>query len=175
MITVEDLLSPDPAFRRYAGKPEMDPLSEDDALQEAQLLDVRVDALRSTVALLFELRTALQLRTANTALFVGYSITRLAWSAESRSTRNTAWNVMASLPRYEGRMFHFSIDMCPSARLELTATSAAFYVGDVPGLLEAPPDYVDDDDAAGRAGIAGWRSPFSPVHAVFLDPMPAQE
>jgi hypothetical protein len=62
VITVEDLLRPDRRWREYASLPEMDPLTEDDALQEAQLLDVRFDALRSTVGLLFELRTALQLR-----------------------------------------------------------------------------------------------------------------
>lgn len=52
------------------------------------------------------------------------------------------------------------------------STSAAFYVGDVAGLGEQPPNYVEDDDAAIQAGIAGWRSNLSPVHAVFLDPDP---
>ncbi len=45
MITIEELLRPDPELRRFAAKPEMDPLTEEGALQEAQLLDVRFDAL----------------------------------------------------------------------------------------------------------------------------------
>src|SRR6266567_2002896 len=53
-LIVEELLS-DPALRRFASQPEMDPLTQEDALQEAQLLDVRLSALRLTVGLLFEL------------------------------------------------------------------------------------------------------------------------
>jgi hypothetical protein len=46
-----------------------------------------------------------------------------------------------------------------SARLHLEGTAAEFYVGDVPGCDVAPPDYVADDEATVRAGLAGWRSP----------------
>lgn len=45
--------------RAYASIPEVGPLTEDGALQEAQLLDVRFGALRSTAGLLFELKSAL--------------------------------------------------------------------------------------------------------------------
>lgn len=62
MITIEDLLLPDSGWREYPSKPEMDPLTEDDALQEAQLLDVRFDALRSTAGLLFERGGRLSIR-----------------------------------------------------------------------------------------------------------------
>jgi hypothetical protein len=60
VITIQDLLSLPPTLRDLAA-PEMDPLTEEDALREAQLLDVRFDAVRSTLGLLFELRVALQL------------------------------------------------------------------------------------------------------------------
>ena len=45
-----------PAGGALAVKPEMDPLTEDIALMESQLLDVRFEAVTSTVGLLFDLR-----------------------------------------------------------------------------------------------------------------------
>ena len=49
MMTIDELLLPNPAHRLHASLPEMDPLTEEDALQEAQLLDVRFDALAGVV------------------------------------------------------------------------------------------------------------------------------
>lgn len=172
MTTIEDFLSVDPELRCYAALPEMDPLTELDALQEAQLLEVRFDTLRSTVGLLLELRAALQLREANTGVLVGYGVREISWSAQSRSTSMTAWNIIASVPRCEDRLFKLSLRMLPQAELELSAASAAFYVGDVPGLEGPPPDYVGDNEATIRARLAGWHSAFTPVHAAFLDPAP---
>lgn len=171
MITVEDLLAA-PGLRQYAAKPEMDPLTEADALQEAQLLDVRFDALRSTIGLLFELRVALQLREASTGVLVAHGVQEFRWSAKRRSTGRTAWNIIGSTPHHEDQVFRLSLLIWPEAQLKLSATSAAFYMGDVPGLDEIPPDYSDNDEAAIRSGLAGWRSAFSPVYAVFLDAAP---
>ncbi len=79
-LIVEELLS-DPALRRFASQPEMDPVTREDALQEAQLLDVRLNALRLTVGLLFELRLALQLRESNTGVLVARGVCMLSWPA----------------------------------------------------------------------------------------------
>jgi hypothetical protein len=171
MIIIEDLLSEEPALHRFAAQPEMDPLTETDALQEAQLLGIRFDAVRSTVGLLFELRLALQLRAANTGVLVAHGVRQLAWTASARMTVRTAWNVVASTPRCADRLFQLSLWTSPDGELGLTAESAVFYVGDVAGLDEIP-DYIDDDDATIRDRIAGWHSTFTPVHAVFLDPAP---
>lgn len=171
MITIEELLLPDPGLRRFAAQPEMDPLTEEDALQEAQLLDVRFDALRSTVGLLFELRLALQLREGNTGVLVARGVRELSWTAGPRSTTKTAWTVGGSIPRNENRLFGIELGVWPNAQLKLTAASASFFAGDVPDL-DRIPDYMDDDEAAIRAQLAGWQSPFVPVHAVFLDPAP---
>jgi hypothetical protein len=172
MITIEELLRPDPELRRFAAKPEMDPLTEEGALQEAQLLDVRFDALRSTVGLLFELRLALQLREANTGVLVARGVRALSWTAGQRSTSRTAWAVGGSIPYNENRLFGLTLGMWPDAQLTLQAESAAFFAGDVPGLVRIP-DYMDDDDVTVRAQLAGWHSEFTPVHAVFLDPTPS--
>jgi hypothetical protein len=174
LITVEDLLQPDERWRDYASQPEMDPLTEDGALQEAQLLDVRIDALRSTVGLLFELRTALQLREANTGVLVARGLRELAWSAGQRSTPRTAWTVGGSVTSNADRLFSMTIGMWPTpgAQLRIVAERAAFFTGDVPGL-ERIPNYGTDDESAIQANVAGWSSRFSPVHAVFLDSAPA--
>ncbi len=171
MITIEELLLPDPGLRRFAAQPEMDPLTEEDALQEAQLLDVRFDALRSTVGLLFELRLALQLRQANTGVLVARGVRELSWTAGPRSTTKTAWTVGGSIPRNENRLFGIELGVWPNAQLRLTAESASFFAGDVLGL-DRIPDYMDDDEATIRAQLASWHSEFAPVHAVFLDPAP---
>lgn len=172
MIMIEDLLLPDGHWRDFASQPEMDPLTEGDALQEAQLLDVRLDALRSTVGLLFELRLALQLREANAGLLVARGVRELSWTAGARSTAKTAWTVGGSTPRNENWLFGLQLGLWPNARLDLRAESAAFFAGDVPDL-DRIPNYLEDDEATVRTQLAGWRSEFVPVHAVFLDPAPA--
>jgi len=170
VIVIEDLLVPDGA-REYAAKPEMDPLTEEDALLEAQLLDLRFDVLRSSLALLFELRLALQLREGNTGVLVAHGVRRCGWSANARMTDKTAWTVVGSVPRAQNQLFNLRLAIHPYAEFDLAATSAAFYTGDVPGLVEIP-DYGQDDEVTIRAGLASWVSQFSPIHAVFLDPAP---
>ena len=173
-MIIEDLLRPDPELRSYGAQPEMDPLTEDDALQEAQLLDVRFDALRSTVGLLFELRTALQLREANTGVLVARGVRELSWSTGGRSPApRFAWVVAGSTIGAAVQLFELRLaGLRPGAGLGLVAESAAFFAGDVPGL-DRIPDYVSDDESTVRANLASWRSKFTPVHAVFLDPAPA--
>lgn len=173
MSTVEHLLQPDPRWREYAIKPEMDPLTDEDALQEAQLLDVRFDAMRSTLGLLFELRTALQFREANTGVLVARGVRELAWSAGPRSTSRTAWTVGGSVASNVGKLFslHLGLWPVPGAQLRLSAESAAFFCGDVPGLA-CIPDYGSDDEEQIRANVAAWNSEFVPARAAFRDAAP---
>jgi hypothetical protein len=171
LVKIEELLT-DPERRRFAAQPEMDPLTEIDALQEAQLLSVRVDAVSSTVAVLFDLRTALQFMEGNTALIVARDVRDVSWSAEARPTARTAWNVVASQPNATEGLLSLSLAFVPQARLSLRTGEAEFYVGDVQDLPDAPPDYGSGDEAAIRAGVADWGSRFAPVHAVFLDAAP---
>lgn len=176
MMRIEDVLHLDPALRQYASLPEMDPLTDHDALQEAQVLDVRLDALSGVVGILFDLRQALQLQEANTGVFVGRGVRELRWSGPSRDTALTAWSIGSSVPRTEDRVFALSLVMWPhpGAQLTLAVESAAFYVGDVPGLAEAPPDYTDRDRTNLDHAVACWDSSFEPVSAVFLDRAPVQ-
>jgi hypothetical protein len=164
-MLIQSLLFSD--AREYAAQPEMDPLTEEGALAEAQLLHVNFDALSLTLGLLFELRMALQLRESNTGLLIARGVRSLDWGAPGRATSKTAWNVVSSVPSAEAGLFRLSLGMWPEARLHLVAEAAAFYCGDV-ALNEAPPDYGDDDEIV-RQDLANWDSEFAPSHAVFLD------
>ncbi|MDP9903107.1 hypothetical protein [Arthrobacter bambusae] len=170
MMRINDLLSMDPALRRYTSIAEMDPLAEEDALQEAQVLDVRFDALAGIAGILFDLRQALQLREANTGVLVAQGVHGLTWAGPGRNTALTAWSIGSSIPRARDQLFELSLAMWPypGARLSLIAEDAAFFVGNVPGLAEAPPDYIGRDRAALGHEVSSWDSLFEPTSAVFL-------
>lgn len=171
LMNIEDLLN-DVERRRFAAQPEADPLTEPGALREAQLLDVRLTAVTSTVGLLFDLRTALQFMMGNTAVLVAHGVREFRWRAEPRATARTAWNVVRSEPSGRERLFFLEVGFVPSAQLTLIAESAEFYVGDIVDLSDIPPDYGSGDESAIEAGLANWRHPFIPTHAVFLDAAP---
>jgi hypothetical protein len=171
-LIIEDLLLPDSRWREYASMPEMDPLTEDDALREAQLLDVRFDVLRSTAGLLFEMRGALQLREGNTGVLILHGVRTLAWAAETKEvTGPRAWTVDGSAVTSTDRIFGLELGFWPGAQLMLAAESAMFFIGDVPGL-DLVPDYGEDDDLTISAQLASLQSEIEPVRAVFLDPAP---
>jgi hypothetical protein len=167
LMRIEELLV-DPRRREHAAMPEADALTEIDALQEAQLLDVRLDALRSTVLAALRLPGGVA-DMGNTAVIVAQGLRRLSWTGQPRG-RLTAWTVVGSEPVASGGMWSLSLAFVPSAGLELEADSAEYFVGNVPGCDEAPPNYTEADDATIRAGLPSWSSTFEPVHAVFLGP-----
>ena len=83
----------------------MDPLTEEDALQEAQVLDVRFNTVTDVVGILFELRQALKLQEANAGVLVAQGVRELTWSGPGRETALTAWSVGSSVPRAKDRLF----------------------------------------------------------------------
>jgi hypothetical protein len=121
-MRIEELLV-DPRRREHAAMPEADALTQSDALREAQLLDVRFDALRSSVWLLFDCRGALQIEMGNTAVIVAHGLRRFSWTGQPRG-RLTAWTVVSSEPVARRGMWSFSLAFVPSARMELEADSA---------------------------------------------------
>jgi hypothetical protein len=153
-------------IHRPAGpRPDVNPLREDDALQEAQLLGVWLDALMGAAALLFELRVALQLHETNTGVLLARGVRRLAWSGPERATSRTAWTVGGSKVAASDGLLHLDLGLWPSpgAHLQLAAEEASFVTGDVPGLGETPPDYLEDDEETIRSSLPSWDSPFSIV------------
>jgi hypothetical protein len=167
-MRLRDMLGGD-AVGALVGSPEVDPLTEKDALQEARLNEVIFDAVNSRVGLLFDLRGSLQLRLAYTGLLVLGGVEGLCWNSERRPTSRTAWNVVGSLPVNEDGLINLKLFFFPDAELTVVARSAVFYAGDVPGLPDTPPDFAGSDEAI-AAGMASMDSPFEPTQTTLIEP-----
>lgn len=147
--------------------PEADALVEPDALLEAALLDVKVDTTTSSVWLLFDCQGALQLEMGNTAVVVVRDVTDLQWRTEPRTQR--MWRaVMGWQPAASDDGFSCIADLTSGSRLQVAGAAAEFYVGDIPGGDEPPPDFTSTSDAEIRGGLASWASEFDVVHASFV-------
>ncbi len=172
-VSIEELLQSSDR-RQHAAIPEMDALEEADALQEADLVDVRFDIGGSSLAMLFDLRTALQFRLANTAVLVVRDVEQVHWVAthESALSRGrVAHYVMSSTPVTGEGGFAFELVCLRGWHLHIAGSSAEFFVGDIPGLAGVPPNFVDDDDRSIADAMPAWGSMFEPGWATFLDPM----
>lgn len=166
-MIIEDLLVW-PGRRSLAAVPEMDALADVDALLEAALLDIRFDATTSSVWLLFDCRGALHLEMGNAALVVVRGVTALQWQADPRPGR--LWRaVMGWRPVTGAGMFSVTVDLSPASRLQVNGAGAEFYVGDIPGGDDAPPNFMTANDQEIRAGLASWTSDFEVVHASFTN------
>lgn len=160
----------DPNRRSYASMPEADALTEPGALQEAALVDVRLDPSTGSVGLLFDLRGAIQLRDASVALLIGRRVRRLEWVHERTLPGRTWHAVTGSIPDNRNHRFSLLLGFASDAEMRLEADAAEFYVGDMAGMDCAPPDFVEDDDETIRAGMPNWTWTFVPLAATFLDP-----
>lgn len=167
MTTIADLSVHMPGA---SSPPDVNPLTDNDALQEAQLLALRFDAASRTASLLFELRMALQLHETNTGVLVVRGVRGLAWSGPERATPRTAWTVGGSSVGVSGGLFCMKLGLWPSpgAQVNLVAKSAAFFAGDVPGLNDVPSDYIEDDEETIRSNLADWDSPIVVVSTARL-------
>jgi len=173
MIIDELLRSPD--RRDHGAMPETDALTEVDALQEADLVEARFSVGESSLALLFDLRTALQFRLANTAVLVLHGVEQSHFDCdEAGGARRVAHYVMSSKPSVDGGRFAIDLVCLRGLRLRAVAASAEFFVGDVIGLPEAPPNFVEDDEQTIAQGMPAWDSVFEPGWATFIDPAPLQ-
>jgi len=137
---------------------ELNPFANREALREAQLLGSRFDAVEGNVGLLFELRAALSRFGSNTGVLVGRGAAEFRWVADPRSTRWTAWNVVGWSMREEGRSLVANASLFPNATLVVRAERFEFYICDVVGIGEAPPDYGGAADAV-QVSLAHWDSP----------------
>jgi hypothetical protein len=169
VMRVRDLLA-GAELSETVGSPEMDPLTEKDALQEARLSEMVFDAVNKRVGMLFDLRGALQLRMAYTGLLVLRAVEDFSWDSDHRLTIRTAWNVVGSIPVNEDGVVSLRLYFSPDAEMAVVARSAAFYAGDVLGLPDTPPDFAGSD-AEVAAGMASMDSPFAPTQATFIEPL----
>lgn len=169
MTTPHDLVA-GAQMAGLVGSPEMDPLTEKDALVCAPLVEMVFDAVNMRAGLLFDLRVAEQLRMANTGLIVLGGVEAFEWRANQRPAVRTSWSVDASVPSNSDGVVNLRLVFFPSAELTVVARSAAFFAGDVPGLPDAPPDFAGSDEEV-SAGMASMDSPFEPTQATFIEPL----
>ena len=155
-MLIEELLQD--GSRVSIREPEMDPLREVDALQEAQLLDARVWPLTSTAGLLFELRTALQFDEGNAALLVVRGLRDFQWKASSVPSILSALTVVSSTPGMEDDLFGLRLGFFPDAMSNVRGLGGEFYVLNVLGIGEAPPDYSGGDEKLVQSALPNWAS-----------------
>jgi hypothetical protein len=165
MMTIEDLLRPNQTLAPVTA-PEMDPLREEDALQEAQLLDVRIDVLGSTAGLLLELRTSLHFTDGNAAVLVIRDPREIRWQSAPIGLPLTAFTVVTSRASMEDTgLLTFAVELTPEASLEIYGGEAELYVVEVPEIGDAPPDYSNGSFEGIRDFLPLWSSACSLLQA----------
>ena len=165
-MTIEELLR-DAGRREFAAVPEADALTDEDALQEAYLVNMRVDVVSGQAWLLFDCRGALQIEMGNTAVLVVRGLRSVSWDGEKYRQHRTQRSIVAWSPSSSGDGWQVEAGTEPSGRLVLAGVEAEFFVGDVPGGDDPPPNFIDATDEELRAGLPDWSSDFDPVHASF--------
>lgn len=171
MMRISELTSLGLDIRDLAPTPAINPLAEVDALREAQVTDIYFDAKAGVVAVILELRQALQLDEGSTAVLLARGVRSLGWSGPARGTQLTAWSIGSSVPRVSDGLFSLSLGMWPQpgAQLSLAAERAAFVVCDVHGLPDLPPDYTSRAASGVVSEVATWHSEFEPISVAVVD------
>lgn len=147
--------------------PDVDPLREENALRDARLNEVLIDARNARLGLLLDLRTALQLRTARTGLLAVEGVERFSWEGKYGDHPLRAWVVVGSTPIESDSAVGLRLFLSSGGELVVEGCRAGFFAGDVPGLPDQPPDF-DGGDEDVAAGMASLDSPFEPTQATFL-------
>ncbi len=171
MMELGDCLFMTPAWSA-AFLPGPDPFRDEYVLREAQVLDVRLNAVSGVVACLFELRQSLYFEDANTGVLVVQDSSRLEWEGFDRLGQLTAWSVSTMETEIRPRSVELTVHTfpAPGGRLSISAGSGFFLAGTVANLTDAPPDYTSHT-AEGLIGrIAGWASPFEVATAAQIFP-----
>ncbi|WP_435208056.1 hypothetical protein [Micromonospora sp. bgisy143] len=164
MTSIDELVLSD-SVSSNIDAPDTDPLTGEDALQEAQLLDSRVCQLSSTAALLFELRTSLQFDVGNSALLVLRGLRSFVWSSPAVRMPLVALTVASSAPNRRNGLFRLEVDFFPEARLHVEGDLAEFYVLEVEGIGDVPPDYSSSFLEGVQGRLPNWSSPCSLLQA----------
>ena len=128
---------------RLVKPPDSKVLWHEDALAEADLLEVRQVLGSTSVGLLFGPTPSL--------------------ADPRRECGCTAWKIIGSLPQVDSEGFSLETSFIWPATLSIKGRRAELYVGNIAGLSAAPPDYVHDDDATICADLPSWTRPFELV------------
>ncbi|MED5815264.1 hypothetical protein VST63_23130 [Mycolicibacterium sp. 050232] len=159
MPTLDELFFLEPGQPVTNGTIASNPFSEDDALVEAQILEIRYDGIRSVLGVALEMRLAERITETSTALLLAHNVIHYSWNQTDRRGGRTAWTIISSSPLRTETGFGLELKTSPSGALSITANSASLYsvrISELEGT--APPDYGDRNYAAIRRGIANWAS-----------------
>ncbi|WP_045731952.1 hypothetical protein [Pseudarthrobacter chlorophenolicus] len=157
------------------GKADENPFFVEEAFEEAQILDVRVDALRLVIGVLFELRSGiLPMYVGDESINCGALILRRAtdlhWTSDLTAKEgNYAWPVYRVLTQLDGGRLELGLEMgvIEGMRLNLSALKAEFYAGVIPALANDVPDYPEHKNVTGL--VAGWDMEFVPTLGWYVD------
>lgn len=146
----------------HVGQPTADShyLWEEDSLAEADLISIRQDLGSRTLGLLIDTRQALQIREGNTAALLVRGVISVNWADQTGRGGRLAWKIIGSRPELDARAFSLELVFVWPAGLTVVGRRAELYVGSIPGLSEAPSDFVHDDDAVINANSPSWTRPF---------------
>ncbi|MGI5146829.1 hypothetical protein ACQEVC_10660 [Plantactinospora sp. CA-294935] len=144
-------------------EPDLDPLRSTWLLHECQVLDIRINALRSTVAVLLEQRAAFDSLKGNTGIIVMRGIRSVHWEVIGSVPGSlTAWVVVGATVAAGSEGFEMSIGLSPSARLTGVAEIIEYYAVDANiGLII--PDYMEASNSEILSTVATWESAAVPV------------
>jgi hypothetical protein len=164
IVTIFELLLSASSAAAGALSLSFDPLMVDGGLQEAELLDVRIDPGRSTVGLIFGLQGSPRLGVhTDTGVLVARRVQQTTWSVDGtdpvRAGDRSARYVMASnwSPTADGHD-HLELEMLVGAALGIVAPRFEFYEVELEDGPYVIPDYTELDDAAVYAQQPGWTS-----------------
>lgn len=166
-------------FRRRVqdlpGEPRHSPLLVEELFEDAELLDVRIDATLSTVGILFEMRPSelkyvLGDKRMNCGALVLRQATQVKWDCDaSEKTGLCTWPVGRSRFHFNAGLFEASLllGVFRTMTLSLSAMQVEFYAGTVPVLSREIPDYTEHESVAGL--VPDWSMEFIPTNAWYLD------
>lgn len=154
------------------GSSESNPLVEHGLLDEAQLLDVRFDAITQTAGLIFALRSALEFTRSNTAVLVARGVRNFSWSGPPGANTLTAWSVASWSPSSGQAMINIEISLwpAPGGLIHLAAERTEFYSGDVADL-DGGLDYEGLQRIQLTGAIPDWESCFEVADAFTRGPV----
>jgi len=155
--------------RRFAlqDPTETDPFVDLGALQEAALLDVRIDLIRSRALMLFDLKGALQVRDGNTGVLVIDKLESLDSEMPVEPFDYHYPTVVGWVPSSLYGNVTIEIGLLSDASYRVVGQGGEFFVGNVPGMDEAPPDVLKANEDGILAGFQNWSSEFEPLQALF--------
>jgi hypothetical protein len=166
MTLIEDLFTSED-YHQAGESSGCDPLREEDALHDTQLLDSRVCPTANRAGLLFDMRTASNYPTGNAALLVIRGLRAFHWDGEPQQQKLMAFTVMSSQPSQAAEdVLRLRLDFFPDGEHSVSGDRADFYLLDAHEITGPLPNYVGHDLDQVRHGLPWWSSDCTVLQSV---------